>query len=203
MMTETSGTPTAEAAIGGAGDGLGLAPLLGADAGIGAGRIDEAHHGKLEAVGHLHQPHRLAVAFGPRHAEIVLDAAFGVGALLMADQHHRAAGQAADAADDGLVLAEIAVAGERGEVLDQRIDVMPEMRALGMAGDLRLLPRRQLGIGFLQGFARLGLELGEFLFDRDRALLGGERFQLGDLALQLGDGLFEIEISTHPARGLA
>ena len=34
---------------------------------------------------------------------------------------------------------------------------------------------------------------------RDRALLGGERFQLGDLALQLGDRLFEIEIGAHPA----
>ena len=81
----------------------------------------------------------------------------------------------------------------------QRVDVMPEMRALGMAGDLRLLPRRQLGIGLLQGLARLGLELGELLLDRDRALLGGKRLQLGDLAFKLGDRLFEIEISAHPA----
>ncbi len=68
----------AQTAIGRARDGLGLAALLRSDAGIGAGGIDQAHHRKLEAVGHLHQPHGLAIAFGARHAEIVLDAALGV-----------------------------------------------------------------------------------------------------------------------------
>jgi pilus assembly protein Flp/PilA len=38
-----------------------------------------------------HQPDRLAIAFGLGHAEIVLEAAGGVVALLMADQHHLAA----------------------------------------------------------------------------------------------------------------
>ena len=69
----------------------------------------------------------------------------------------------ADAADDRLVLAEIAVAGERREILDQPVDVVPEMRPLRMPGDLRLLPGGQLGIGLFQRVARLGLELGEFL----------------------------------------
>ena len=62
---------------------------------------------------------RLAVALGPRHAEIVPDAGLGVGALLLADDADRLAAEAAEAADDGLVLAEFAVAGERREILDQ------------------------------------------------------------------------------------
>ena len=117
----------------------------------------------------------------------------------MADDHHRAAREAADAADNGLVLGEGAVAGERREILHQTIDVVTEMRTLGMAGDLRLLPGRQLGIGLFQGLLGLGLELGEFLLDRHGALLGRERLQLGDLAFELRDRFFEIEIGAHPA----
>ena len=148
----------AQAAIGGAGDRLGLTPLLGADAWIGAGGVDQTHHGKLEAVGHFHQAHRLTVPFRTRHAEIVLDAALGVGPLLMADDQDRAAGQAADAADDGLVFGERSVAGQRREILHQRIDIVTEMWTLGVARHLRLLPRREVGIGFLQGLPRLVLE---------------------------------------------
>ena len=53
-----------------AADGFGLAALLGADAGIGAGRVDEGEHRQPELLGQLHQAQRLAVALGPRHAEV-------------------------------------------------------------------------------------------------------------------------------------
>ena len=66
-----------EAGLGRARDRLGLAALLGVDAGIGAGGVDQRQHRDVEAVGHLHQPHRLAVALRPRHAEIVLEPALG------------------------------------------------------------------------------------------------------------------------------
>ena len=108
-----------EAGLGRAGDGLGLAALLGLDAGKGARGVDQRDDRQVEAVGELHQPHRLAVALGPRHAEIVLDAAVGVGALFLADDADRAAAEPAEAADDRLVLAEGAVAGERREIGDQ------------------------------------------------------------------------------------
>ena len=201
MITDTIGHAEAHAGIGAPRDGLGLASLLGADAGIGACRVDQAHHRQREAVGHLHQPLRLAVALRPRHAEIVLDPAFGVGALFVPDDHRRAALEPSDAADDRLVLAEVAVAGERREILHQPVDIVAEMRPLGMPGDLRLLPGGELRIGLLQRLLRLGLELGELLLDGHRALLGGERFELGDLAFKLGNRLFEIEISAHLAEG--
>ena len=69
----------------------------------------------------------------------------------MADHHDGAAAEAAEPADDRLVLGEVAVAGQRREVLDQRVDVVEAMRALGMARHLRLLPGRELGVGVDEG----------------------------------------------------
>jgi hypothetical protein len=71
---------------------------------------------------------------------------------------------------------------------------MFEMRALRMAGDLRLLPWRQLRIGFLQELRRLRFKPGDFRLDVDVA--GGRRLaQLVDPLVQRGDRLFEIEVS--------
>ena len=68
-----------------AADRLGLAALLGADAGIGAGRVDEGEERQLELLGELHQAQRLAIALGARHAEVAQRALLGVAALLVAD----------------------------------------------------------------------------------------------------------------------
>ena len=121
MITATLGTPSAEAGFGRAGDRLGLAALLGIDAGIGAGGVDERDDRQLEAVGEFHEPHRLAVALRPRHAEIVPEPALGVGALFLAEDADRLAAEAAEAADDRLVVAEFAVAGERRELGDEPV----------------------------------------------------------------------------------
>ena len=187
-----------QAAVGRAGDGLGLAALLRADAGVGAGGVDQREHRQAESVGEVHQPHGLAIALRLRHAEVVLDAALGVGALLVADHHHRAAAEAAEPAHDGRVLGEVAVAGQRREILDQRIDVVEAMRPVGMARDLRLLPGRELGIGVDERLMRLLLQLRRPLrrWRRNRRP-PLERPELGDLALELGDRLLEIEIGAN------
>src|SRR4029077_3957255 len=145
-ITATLGTPEVQTGVGGAGDRLGLAAFFRVDARIGPRRVDERQHRDVEAVGHLHQPHRLAVAFRPRHAEIVLEPALGGGALLVPDHADALAAKAAEAADAGLVLAELAIAGKRDEFRHQRVDVVEAMRPLRMPGDLCLLPRRQLGV---------------------------------------------------------
>ncbi len=67
-----------QAGLGGPGDRLGLAALLGADARIGARGVDQRDDRDVEMVGHVHEAHRLAVPFRPRHAEIVLQAAVGI-----------------------------------------------------------------------------------------------------------------------------
>ena len=145
-MIATLGTPSERQASVERAIASACAAFLGADAGIGAGGIDDRQHGNAEAIGHLHQPDGLAIAFGARHAEIMLDAAVGGGALFLADHADRLAAEAAEAAHQRLVLAELAVAGHRREFGDQRVDEIGEMRALRMARHQRLLPRRQIGV---------------------------------------------------------
>ena len=99
-----------EAGLDRAGDRLGLAALLGIDPGIGAGGVDKGQHRQAEMLGQPHQPARLAVALGPRHAEIVLEPGVGVGALFGAEHDDAAPAKPADAADDRLVLGKGAVA---------------------------------------------------------------------------------------------
>ncbi len=78
-------------------------------------------------------------------------------------------------------------------------DIIEAMRPIGMAGDLRLLPRRELGIEFLERLRCLGLQPGDFLADGGRAVARLECTQLVDLGLDLGHWLFKIEIAAHRA----
>ena len=67
-----------------------------------------------------------------------------IGAFLVADDADALAAETAEPADNGGVVAELAVAGQRHEIGDQPGDVVEAMRPLRMARDLRLLPRRQI-----------------------------------------------------------
>src|SRR4029079_11185536 len=96
-----------------------LAALLGIDAGIGAGGVDEGDDRYAEAIGSFHETHRLAIAFRARHAEIVLEARLGVIALFLADDHDRLAAKAPEPADDGIVLGEFAIASHGRVVGDE------------------------------------------------------------------------------------
>src|SRR5262249_1702183 len=113
----------------------------------------------------LHQAYRFAIAFRPRHAEIVLEAAFGARSFLVADHANALAVKSAEAADDGLVLAEFTVAGERGKISDEAVDEIETVRPLRMSRDLRLLPRCQIGIDLLQRRSGLGLDTTDFFGD--------------------------------------
>ena len=64
-----------------------LSPLFSGQAGIGAGGVDEDRTGNLNFAARRMQAHRFAVAFGVRHAEISLDAAFGITTLFLTDDH--------------------------------------------------------------------------------------------------------------------
>src|SRR6185503_11516947 len=85
--------------------------------------------------------------------------------LLVADDADALAGKAPEAADDRLVLAVLAVAGERGEIGDQRRDVIEAMRPLRMPRHLRLLPRRQRAVEFLERLRGLGLHAADLFAD--------------------------------------
>ena len=152
--------------------------------------------GKPEPVGKPHQADRLPIALRLGHSEIVLEARRGVVALLMADQHDLAAVDRRKPAEDRGVVGEGAVAGQRKEILGKAGDIILEVRPLRMAGDLRLLPRRQLRIGVAQQLGGLGLEPADLGVEVELAGVG--RFaQLGDARFKLGDRLFEIEVGLH------
>ena len=106
----------------------------------------------------MHQALGLAVPLRPGHAEIVLEAAVGRGTLLVPEHADALTTEAAEAADDGRVLAVFAVAGQRHEVGDQTRHIVQAVGALGVAGDLGLLPGRELGIKILERLRGLGLE---------------------------------------------
>ena len=124
------------------------------------------------------------------------DARFGVVALLLAEHDDAAPAEPADAADDGGVLAEGAVAGQRHVVGDQPVDIALGVRPLGMARHLHPLPRRQLGIGRAQLLLHLVLQAHDFLGDVDIARVR-QVPELGNLAFELRDRLLEVEICGH------
>ena len=131
------------------------------------------------------------------------DAGFRVGALLLPDDADRAPAKPADAAHDGLVVREGAIARQRREIGDQPGEIIAEMRALLVPGDLRLLPggQRQIEVG--ERLLRLDFEPGQLLANGDALAAARQGAQLLDLGLELGDGFFKIEISAngHGSRG--
>jgi hypothetical protein len=160
--------------------------------GIRAGRVDEAEHRQAELLGELHQPERLAVALGPRHAEVAQRPLLGVAPLLVAEHHARLAVEAGQAADDRLVVGEGAVAVQLLVVGEDLGDVVERVGPLRMARDLRHLPRRQAGIDVLGEEQALLAQPVDLLGDVDRRLVLHVA-QLVDLGLELGDRLLEVE----------
>ncbi len=174
------------------GDGFGDAAFFGADAGVGAGGIDEGDDGEVEFFGELHFGEGLAVAFGVGAAEVAGDFFLGVAALVVADEHDLVAADAADAGDDGFVIAEGAVAVEFVEVFDDHVDVVAGLRARGVAGDLDGFPCGEVLVGFFEEGGE-GIAQGIYFRGKVGALgfLGADEFI--DLAFHRKDGFFEFE----------
>ena len=81
-------------------------------------------------------------------------------------------------------------------------DVVEAMRPVGMARDLRLLPRRELGVGVDEGLLRLLLQLRHLLGDGHGIVVAAvDGLELGDLAFQLGDRLLEVQIGADGGGG--
>ena len=182
------------------GDGFCLAALFRVDAGIGAGGIDQRQHGQAEALGQPHQSPRLAIPFRPPHAEIVLEPSLGIRAFFGAEHEDAAPAKATDAADNGGILGEDAVAGEWHEISDQPADVIEAMRPFGMSGHLNLLPRGQARIGLAQQPGGAALQAPDLVGNIEFA---GRRkpAQFLDLAFELGDRPLEIEkVADHLRR---
>ena len=110
----------------------------------------------------------------------------------MADDHAGLAVEAGEAADDGLVIAKIAVAMQLFEVREHMFHVIKGIRPLGMTRDEGDLPRRELAVDVLgQGLA-LDFQAADLFRDIHRRIVLDEA-QLLDLGFQLGHRLFEFE----------
>jgi hypothetical protein len=110
----------------------------------------------------------------------------------VADDDHRAAAEAGEPALDRPIVAERAVAGERGIILEQPGDVVGEVRPLGVARDLGLLPGVELGIGLAQQPFGAPLEPRDLVGEVEVAAVA-EVTQLLDLAFQLADRFLELQ----------
>ena len=179
---------------GGAGNRLGLTALFRALAGIGAGRVDQGHNRQVEAVGQIHQPHRLAIALRPRHAKVALDPGFGVMALFMADHHHGHVIEPRDPAHHCMVIGKAAVAGKRGKFGEEPLNVILGVRAVRMARNLAFLPWGQRLIEIFQEAVRLAVQRLGFFRDVHGRVRARQRPQFLGLAFNLGEWLFEIQI---------
>src|SRR5689334_10161759 len=154
-----------------AADRFGLAPLLRADPRIRAGRVDEAEQRETELLGELHQPQRLSIAFGTRHAEIAVDLFLGVAAFLMADHHARFSVETRESAHDCRVVRVRAITVELAEIGKQCADVIERVRPLWMTRHLRDLPGRQLGVDLLRQKLALFREPGDLVRNIDGGIL--------------------------------
>jgi hypothetical protein len=131
----------------------------------------------------------------------VLQPAFDVVALLLPDDRDRRAAEAGETGNERLVLAERTVARERREVGEERADIVEAMRPVRMPGDQRLLPRRELALDVALRVFGAPRQASDLIADLDRLAVLGELFQFEDLAFEIGDGLFEIEIIIHSPSG--
>ncbi len=126
--------------------------------------------------------------------EIVLQAGGGVVALLVAHDHHRLAAETPEPAHDGLVVGELAVPPEFDEIVDQALHIVQEVRPVGMARHLGLLPCVELGVGLAAQAVHLGAQGQEVAVERVGSGGLGQLVELLDLGLDLGDRLLEIQV---------
>ena len=138
----------------------------------------------------MHQAERLAVALGIRAAEIALEIALGVPALLRADQHDALVAEGSESADDRPVVGVDPVAVQFDEIRDHFADVVHRVGAERMARNLDLLPRRQILVNLPARFADLFLHPIDLERDVDVLRLA-ERLKLLQLLFQLDDRFLE------------
>ena len=114
--------------------------LLGGHARIRAWRIDERHEREAVALRQRHDPHRLPVPLGVRHAEVPPCPLLDVAPLLVTDERHRATVEAAQPGDDGRVVHAPPVAVQLEPVVEDALDVVERVGPLLVPRELDAPP---------------------------------------------------------------
>ena len=94
----------------------------------------------METIGQGHKALRLTISFWLCHAEIVVQAVVGIGPFFVTNNDAAAASEACDAAFDGLIVREGAIAREWRVFRKQGSDVILIVRALRVPRDKDFLP---------------------------------------------------------------
>ena len=112
----------------------------------------------------------------------------------MSDNDDGVALETSDAADNGFVFAEQAVARQQFEVGNQSVDIVQTMRTVGVARDLGFLPRGQFGIQLFRLFFDFFLQARNFFGDIDAVFRRRQSAQAFNLAFQFGNRFFKFQI---------
>ena len=110
----------------------------------------------------------------------------------MTDHHHGVLAETSQTAHYALIVGKCAVSVQLMEVFKDGVNVVERVRAVGVAGDLSRLPRREIGVDLRRARAHLALEFGErFVFAHTRFKL--LVFEFFDFFVDFTEILFEIQ----------
>lgn len=92
---------------------------------------------------------------------------------------------------DRLIVAKGTVAGKRRVILEEYLNVVPEVRPFRVPCNLCLLPRRQLGICLAKELVGTFLKFGDFIGKVDVTAIS-KVLKFLDLAFKLADWLLKL-----------
>src|SRR5262249_22125449 len=123
-------------------DELSLAALLGADARIRPRRVDQADDRQAELRSETHLVERFAIALGMSATVQALVTFLEGMPLLVADEQDAMIAEAGGAGAPGGGVADGPVAVQLDEILENHVDVVERLRAVGVTRDEHRFPRR-------------------------------------------------------------
>ena len=146
------------------GNGFVLPALFGIKPGKRADRIDEGKDRQVVLLGEPHEPQRLAISFGPGHAEIPPDIFIDVLAFIMADEHHlRVSPSLAKPPISAWSSPNARSPCSSMKSVKIMLDIIAQDRALRVPGDLHRLPGSQVGVDLPAELVELSLERFDLL----------------------------------------
>ena len=131
-----------------ASDGFGLSALLGVDARISAGSVNQGENRPAKLRGQLHDAQRLAITLRLGLAEISLEPLFCVAAFLVADDGYGPSVKLRETRNQGFVVAIAAVAVQLDKVGEKHADVIERVRTLRVPRNLGALPGPEVAVKF-------------------------------------------------------
>ena len=177
-----------------AANGFALVAFFGINSGKRTRRIHKCEYRQLEFFGGFHQPQRLAIAFWFAHAEVAHGAHFCAAAFLMTQYHAGATVETRQSANDGKIIGHMTIPMKFHKIGEDAVEIVQRIRPVGVAGNLRDLPGREIAVDVLGQLLAFFAKL--FNFGRNIHC----RFtlhipQLLDLVFKFGNGLLKIQKS--------